>query len=110
MGVAPDAEVKAVAEAELRTFLIADIRCSTVSTTEHGADAAADLATRFAEIVREVVTASDGCLLELRGDETLDEPIRAVHVVFADKASKRPIRDVQPAIGAVDLLSLCRKP
>ena len=64
-------EVRALAEAELRTFLIADIRGYTVYTTEHGADAAADLATRFASIVREVVTASDGYLLELRGDEAL---------------------------------------
>ena len=61
----------APAEAELRTFLIADIRGYTKYTTEHGADAAADLATRFAAIVREVVTANDGFLIELRGDEAL---------------------------------------
>lgn len=69
--VLAEPEVKAPAEAELRTFLIADIRGYTVYTTEHGADAAADLATRFAAIVREVVTASDGFLIELRGDEAL---------------------------------------
>ncbi|MDP9482689.1 MAG: hypothetical protein M3P84_05640, partial [Chloroflexota bacterium] len=69
--VLAEPEVKAPAEAELRTFLIADIRGYTVYTTEHGADAAADLATRFAAIVREVVTANDGFLIELRGDEAL---------------------------------------
>ena len=59
------------AEAELRTFLIADIRGYTTYTGDHGADAAAELAGRFAAIVREVVTAHDGFLLELRGDEAL---------------------------------------
>ena len=65
------AEAKTTPEAELRTFLIADIRGYTTYTTERGADAAADLAGRFAAIVREVVTANDGFLLELRGDEAL---------------------------------------
>jgi adenylate cyclase len=59
------------AEAELRTFLIADIRGYTTYTTEHGSDAAAALAGRFAAIVREVVATHDGFLLELRGDEAL---------------------------------------
>jgi len=59
------------AEAELRTFLIADIRGYTTYTQKNGADAAAELAGRFAAIVREVVTAHDGFLLELRGDEAL---------------------------------------
>jgi adenylate cyclase len=61
----------AQAEAELRTFLIADIRGYTTYTEEHGSDAAAALAGRFATVVREVVTAHDGFLLELRGDEAL---------------------------------------
>ncbi|HSS35045.1 MAG TPA: hypothetical protein VLR93_02130, partial [Patescibacteria group bacterium] len=65
------ADVKTTPEAELRTFLIAHIRGYTTYTTERGADAAADLAGRFAAIVREVVTANDGFLLELRGDEAL---------------------------------------
>jgi class 3 adenylate cyclase len=65
---APDA---ARTEAELRTFLIADIRGYTAYTHDEGADAAAALAGRFASIVREVVTAHDGLLLELRGDEAL---------------------------------------
>ena len=58
-------------ETELRTFLIADIRGYTTYTREHGDEAAADLAGRFAALVDEVVTARDGFLLELRGDEAL---------------------------------------
>ena len=58
-------------ETELRTFLIADIRGYTTYTREHGDEAAGVLAGRFAELVREVVTARGGFLLELRGDEAL---------------------------------------
>jgi class 3 adenylate cyclase len=58
-------------DTELRTFLIADIRGYTTYTREHGDEAAAALASRFAELVAEVVTARDGRLLELRGDEAL---------------------------------------
>ena len=54
-----------------RTFLIADIRGYTTYTREHGDERAAGLATRFAEIVRDVVAAHDGTLVELRGDEAL---------------------------------------
>src|SRR5207244_919901 len=54
-----------------RTFLIADIRGYTRYTAEHGDDAAAELATTFAELVREVVEAREGRLIELRGDEAL---------------------------------------
>lgn len=75
---APGAEPTPVAsgpiaapETELRTFLIADIRGYTTYTREHGDEAAASLASRFAELVSEVVTAPDGFLLELRGDEAL---------------------------------------
>ena len=56
---------------ELRTFLIADIRGYTTYTRERGDEAGAALAARFAELVAEVVTARDGFLLELRGDEAL---------------------------------------
>jgi len=59
------------AETEIRTFLIADIRGYTTFTREHGDEAAAELAARFAAQVREVVTARGGFLLELRGDEAL---------------------------------------
>jgi class 3 adenylate cyclase/ABC-type transport system substrate-binding protein/tRNA A-37 threonylcarbamoyl transferase component Bud32/streptogramin lyase len=57
--------------AQLRTFLIADVRGYTRYTQQHGDEAAAALATGFADIVREVVSSHDGRLIELRGDEAL---------------------------------------
>src|SRR5262249_11167255 len=64
----------------IQTFLIADLRGYTHFTQEHGDEAAAGLASRFAEIVRVVVERAPGQLgqlgqpgrlLELRGDEAL---------------------------------------
>ncbi|HEX5076806.1 MAG TPA: adenylate/guanylate cyclase domain-containing protein [Gemmatimonadaceae bacterium] len=54
-----------------RTFLIADIRGYTRYTEEYGDEAAAELATNFAELVADGVQAHDGQLVELRGDEAL---------------------------------------
>ncbi|HEX5040184.1 MAG TPA: ABC transporter substrate-binding protein [Candidatus Limnocylindria bacterium] len=69
---APASEgVQVVPETELRTFLIADIRGYTTYTRERGDEAGAALASRFAELVAEVVGQRDGRLLELRGDEAL---------------------------------------
>lgn len=56
---------------DLRTFLIADIRGYTAYTREHGDEAAAALASRFAELVEQAVTEHEGFLVELRGDEAL---------------------------------------
>ena len=56
---------------EIRTFLIADVRGYTRYTQEHGDEAAARLAARFADIVTEIVTRRDGRVVELRGDEAL---------------------------------------
>jgi ABC-type transport system substrate-binding protein/class 3 adenylate cyclase len=56
---------------DLRTFLIADIRGYTTYTRENGDEAAAALAERFAQLVEEVVTAREGFVVELRGDEAL---------------------------------------
>ena len=56
---------------EIRTFLIADVRGYTHFTQERGDEAAARLASRFAEIVREQVQAREGSVIELRGDEAL---------------------------------------
>jgi ABC-type transport system substrate-binding protein/class 3 adenylate cyclase len=56
---------------ENRTFLIADIRGYTAYTRTHGDEAGAELAGNFASVVREVVVAHEGILLELRGDEAL---------------------------------------
>src|SRR3954471_17758466 len=57
--------------AEVRTFLIADVRGYTRFTQARGDEAAAELAARFAAIVQEVVEQREGVLLELRGDEAL---------------------------------------
>ena len=55
----------------VRTFLITDIRGYTRYTAEHGDEAAATLASSFAEIVQQVVEEREGRLIELRGDEAL---------------------------------------
>jgi class 3 adenylate cyclase len=60
-----------VPSSELRTFLIADVRGYTRFTQEYGDEAAAQLATRFAALMREGVAARGGRVLELRGDEAL---------------------------------------
>ncbi len=57
--------------AQIKTFLIADVRGYTVFTQERGDETAAQLAGRFADVVREVVEAREGRLIELRGDEAL---------------------------------------
>jgi WD40 repeat protein/class 3 adenylate cyclase len=55
----------------IRTFLIADIRGYTAFTAEHGDEAAATLAGRFAAVARAGVEAFGGEVVELRGDEAL---------------------------------------
>jgi WD40 repeat protein/class 3 adenylate cyclase len=57
--------------AQIRTFLIADVRGYTVFTQERGDEAAAELAGRFAVVAREVTESRTGTLVELRGDEAL---------------------------------------
>jgi YVTN family beta-propeller protein len=69
--VRPDGERSSSAGAEIRTFLIADVRGYTRFTQERGDDAAGSLAAAFAELAREVIEACGGDLLELRGDEAL---------------------------------------
>jgi DNA-binding NarL/FixJ family response regulator/class 3 adenylate cyclase len=54
-----------------RTFLIADVRGYTSYTHEHGAEAAALLTERFAELTRKVVGEAGGEVIEIRGDEVL---------------------------------------
>ena len=66
-----DDERSPSAAAEIRTFLIADVRGYTRFTQERGDDAAASLAAAFAELAREAIEACGGDLLELRGDEAL---------------------------------------
>jgi class 3 adenylate cyclase len=70
-GTEPPSQDAPAPTADVRTFLIADVRGYTKYTREHGDEAAAELASTFAELVREVVEARQGSLLELRGDEAL---------------------------------------
>ena len=57
--------------AALHVFLIADVRGYTRFTQQHGDEAAARLAGRFAALAREMVEARGGEVIELRGDEAL---------------------------------------
>src|SRR5947209_16300467 len=57
--------------APIRTFLIADIRGYTTFTQTHGDEAAAHLASAFADIATDVVVAQGGRVQELRGDEAM---------------------------------------
>jgi class 3 adenylate cyclase/tetratricopeptide (TPR) repeat protein len=74
----------------VRAFLIADIRGYTRFTSEHGDEAAARLAARFAAICREVAGARGGEVLELRGDEALAifSSTRAALLAAADLQSR----------------------
>jgi WD40 repeat protein/class 3 adenylate cyclase len=58
-------------DAQIRTFLIADVRGYTVFTQERGDEAAAVLAGKFATVARGILEARGGTHLELRGDEVL---------------------------------------
>jgi class 3 adenylate cyclase len=66
-----DGVVAPTRAAQLRTFLIADVRGYTRYTQQHGDEAAAALASAFAELVGDAVAAHDGRVIELRGDEAL---------------------------------------
>ena len=56
---------------DIRTFLIADVRGYTRFTQAHGDEAGAQLAARFAVVVREEIEPRGGTVVELRGDEAL---------------------------------------
>jgi WD40 repeat protein/class 3 adenylate cyclase len=64
-------EGRSADDAQIRTFLIADVRGYTVFTQERGDEAAAELAGKFASVAREGVEARGGTVVELRGDEAL---------------------------------------
>jgi class 3 adenylate cyclase len=63
LAVAPNAPV--------RTFLIADVRGYSRFTQDQGDEAAARLAEKFSDLVREGVQIRGGTLIEIRGDEGL---------------------------------------
>ena len=90
------------------TFLIADIRGYTAFTRAQGDEAAARLASMFAEIAREGVEARGGSVIELRGDEalaTFTSPRAALRaavelqLVFADEASRDADLPLRVGIG-----------
>jgi WD40 repeat protein/class 3 adenylate cyclase len=92
----------------VRTFLIADIRGYTLYTQDHGDEAAARLAARFAELAREGVAVGGGSLIELRGDEALAvfesprEALRAavqLQVRFVDATVVDPTLPLAVGIG-----------
>ena len=88
----------------VHTFLIADVRGYSRYTEEHGDEAAASLAGKFEELVREGVEVHGGELIEVRGDEGLAvftsarQAIRAavdLQARFADETemhSRLPLR------------------
>ncbi|MGI8617265.1 MAG: ABC transporter substrate-binding protein [Actinomycetota bacterium] len=94
--------------AEIRTFLIADVRGYTLFTQEHGDEAGGRLAKRFADVAREGIEQRGGVLLELRGDEALAvfgsarQAIRAAVELqqrFADETVADPALPLRVGIG-----------
>jgi serine/threonine protein kinase len=78
--------------AQVRTFLIADVRGYTRYTQQLGDAAAAELASSFADLVGVAVAAHDGRVIELRGDEALVVFDSARHALLAALA-------IQAAVG-----------
>jgi class 3 adenylate cyclase len=78
--------------AEVRTFLIADVRGYTRYTREHGDEAASQLTAKLAEVVREVVPHFHGDLLELRGDEAMSVFFSAREAIRAAVQLQRRLR------------------
>ena len=105
---ADDSVASSAAEPQLRTFLIADIRGYTRFTQSRGDEAAALLASRFAELVFAGVASRGGRLLELRGDEALVVFGSARHALtaavelqqrFAEECASEPSLPLRVGIG-----------
>jgi len=93
------AESSAGQQTEVRTFLFVDIRGYTRFTVDRGDEAAAQLATKFAALAREMVAVRGGAVIELRGDEALAvfgsarQALRAaleLQARFADETAAEP--------------------
>jgi class 3 adenylate cyclase len=96
------------AQTDIRTFLIADIRGYSRFTEDHGDEAAAKLARKFADLVAEEVQAHGGELIELRGDEALSvftsarQAIRAavdLQALFEEETQGEPDLPLTVGIG-----------
>ena len=110
-GVAPRTLACSLAvepHASVRTFVIADIRGYSRFTEEHGDEAAATLAARFSDLVREGVEIRGGELIEVRGDEALAvfdsarQAIRAamdLQLQFAEETDTNPELPLRVGIG-----------
>ena len=94
--------------ASVRTFVIADIRGYSRFTEEHGDEAAATLAARFSDLVREGVEIRGGELIEVRGDEALavfDSARQAIRAAmdlqqqFAEETDTNPELPLRVGIG-----------
>ncbi len=94
--------------AEIRTFLIADVRGYTLFTQQRGDEAAAKLAKKFAEVAREGVKGRGGRVIELRGDEALavfGSPRQAIRAAvelqdrFVEETISDPSLPLMVAIG-----------
>jgi len=92
----------------IKTFLIADVRGYTAFTERRGDEAAAQLATTFAEFARGKVEDGGGSLVELRGDEALavfDSARQAIRVAielqlaFVDETIADPTQPLAVGIG-----------
>jgi predicted ATPase/class 3 adenylate cyclase len=80
-------------QSALLTFLIADVRGYTRFTLEHGDEAAARLANRFASLCEEVLGAHEGHVIELRGDEALTVFSSARHALRGAVALQQAFKD-----------------
>jgi WD40 repeat protein/class 3 adenylate cyclase len=94
--------------AEVKVFLIADVRGYTRFTQERGDEAAARLAARFADVSREGVEGAGGSVIELRGDEALavfGSPRQALRAAvelqgrFVEESSAEPNLPLPVGIG-----------
>jgi branched-chain amino acid transport system substrate-binding protein len=88
-----DGDVSQVPPADVRTFLIADVRGYTRYTQEHGDEQAGELAARFADLADEVVSSCGGQVVELRGDEALAVFGSARQALRASAELQRRFRD-----------------
>jgi ABC-type transport system substrate-binding protein/class 3 adenylate cyclase/streptogramin lyase len=104
----PQPDTGANEDADVHAFLIGDVRGWTSFTQEHGDEVAAQLAARFAEVVREVVQDHRGRVVELRGDEVLavfGSPRSAIRAAvglqqrFVDESTADPSLPLTVGIG-----------
>lgn len=99
MGAGEDGGNVSSGGAELRTFMIADVRGYTSYTRENGDEMAGALAAAFAVAVREVAEANEGFLLELRGDEALVVFVSARQALRAAVAMQARFVEIELARG-----------